>query len=481
MINSRQWQWVLLGVTAVYLLAEFAFNVRLVDNATTTNEGVIRSLEYWGRSIAATGCVVALLRLLSFKFITTKIPLCAALLLSAWVVVFFAQKLLIDWYVNSSSDTQKLDAWHITLFKRGLDNGAIQLDGLDTSSGHHARDKTLLSLLGLIGFSRPEYVQMLKGRSEEIAVSIADTQAVEDVDRLYEGFLKIREGLEVKYQAGLKAQKLAREYPPVLQRELQQFFTERRRCNSEARPYVDRCFSGIDAEYEKRIIGMVGKLIEWKAFCIPSSASTTYQLRAGQLQAVKSDHLDCDNIPADRIEKILLQALGIKYRFDDWSQFSRLPRVQNVIQEKLELSAAVDLDMTKAGFLDMVVTPKYRKQVLEERDRWLALNITEEQGRQAVRAVVVHPIALAFSLFFSVLNLVGLVGGVGRVARNASFGHSLTVVSTGVILSIPLLYSGSDYSFYQYLEAVEIEEFGYVVRWVMVVEPWVYKLFGGFL
>lgn len=481
MINRKQWQWTLLGISAVYLVAEFAFNVRLVDNATTTNEEVILSLEFWGRAIAATGCVVILLRFLSFDFIRAKLPLCGVLLLSAWVAVFFAQKMLIDWYVNSSSDIQKVDAWHITLFKRGLDNGAIQLEGLDTSSGVQARDKTLLSLLGLIGFSRPEYVQLLKARSEEIAVSIADSQAVDDVAPLYDGFIRIREELEGKYQEGLKVQKLARDYPPVLQRELQQFFTERRRCNSEAKPYVERCFDGMDAEYEKRINQAVGTFIEWKEFCTPSSASTTYQMRAGQLQAVQSDHLDCDSISAERIEKVLLQALGIKYRFDSWSQFSRLPQVQGVMQEKLEVSASIDLDMTKASFLNEVVTPKYRKRVLEERDRWLSLDIDEEQGRQAVRAVVVHPIALAFSLFFGLLNAVGLISGIGRLAFNAAFGHSLTVAFTGGILVVPFIYSGEDYGFNQYLEAVNIEEFGYVVRWVMTVEPWIYRLFGGLI
>jgi len=479
--DIKRWQWALLGISAAYLVAELAFNVRLVDNATTIDEGVIQRLELWGRSIAATGCVVMLLRLLSFDFITTKLPLCLALLLSAWVTVFFAQKLLIDWYVDSSTDSQKIDAWHITLFKRGLDNGAIQLEGLDTSSGYYGRDKTLLSVLGLIGFSRPEYVQMLKGRSEEIAVSIADSQAVEDVEPLYKGFLQLRDELEGRYQAGLQAQKLAREYPPVLLRDLQQFFTERRRCNSEAKPYVERCFQAIDAEYEKRISQTVGKHIEWKEFCTPSSASTTYQLRAGQMQAVKSDHLDCGNIQAGRVEKVLLQALGIKYRFDSWRQFSRLPQVQDVMREKLGVDDAVDLDMTKESFLDLVVIPKYKRRALEERDRWLSFNFNKEQGRQAVRAVVVHPVALAFSLFFGVLNLVGLISGIGRLALNASFGHSLTVVSIGGILAVPLLYSGTDYSFYQYLENIEIEEFGYVVRWVMTVEPWVYRLFGGFL
>ena len=79
-MSSRCWPWILVTVSTAYLVAELIFNVRLVDNAMTTDQNLVSNLELWGRSVAATGCAVAILRLLSFEWITRNIPLCAIVL-----------------------------------------------------------------------------------------------------------------------------------------------------------------------------------------------------------------------------------------------------------------------------------------------------------------------------------------------------------------------------------------------------------------
>ena len=147
-----------------------------------------------------------------------------------------------------------MDAWHVSLLKQGISSGAIELQGLETSSGNIGRDKTLLSMLGLISYSLPEYVQLLKSRSEDIAISVSDRQATESVDPLYDGFLQLRTELKSRFDEGLKAQELARVYSPVLQRELEQFFTERQRCQREAKPYIQACIDAVDSAYKRQNI-----------------------------------------------------------------------------------------------------------------------------------------------------------------------------------------------------------------------------------
>ena len=103
MISGRHWPWVLVAISAAYLVAELLFNVRLVDNAMVTDPDVVSELEFWGRSIAATGCAVAILRLLPLSWIRRKLLVCGGILTVAWLVTFFGQKKLIDWYVDSST------------------------------------------------------------------------------------------------------------------------------------------------------------------------------------------------------------------------------------------------------------------------------------------------------------------------------------------------------------------------------------------
>lgn len=478
MISGRHWPWVLVAISAAYLVAELLFNVRLVDNAMVTDPDVVSELEFWGRSIAATGCAVAILRLLPLSWIRRKLLVCGGILTVAWLVTFFGQKKLIDWYVDSSTQEQRLDAWHVVLLKQGLDSGAIQLQGLKTSTDDVGRDKTLLSMLGLISYSLPDYVQLLKSRSEEIAISVADQQAIESIDSLYSVFLEFRSELKARFEEGRKAQELARSYPPVLQRELQQFFTERQRCRREAKPYIQGCLDAVDNTYNEKTRLTIGKEIEWKEFCRPSSASTVYQMRAGKMIAVTKDNLDCQDIESVRIEKVLLKALGIKYRFDEWSQFTRIPEVQSALQDNLGISGTVNPDMDKSQFMKAVAQPEFREKILLERQKWLSASISDDEGRKAIRAVVVHPVALGFSLLFGVVNVVGLLAALGRIWGGTTFGHSLNATGLMTAGAAPLVIEGQDFSISQFVTVIP-GDLGAPVRWVMTVEPWIYNIFGG--
>lgn len=481
-MTSRQWPWVLVGVSAVYLVVELAFNIRLVDNAMATDPEVVESLELWGRSIAATGCAVAILRLLPLQWIRSRLPVCVGVLLAAWLTTFFGQKSLIEWYVDSSTQAQRLDAWHVALLKQGLDSGAIQLEGLKTSTGDAGRDKTLLSMLGLISYSLPEYVQLLKSRSEEIALSIADRRATDGIEPLYDGFIELRSELKSRFENGLQAQELARSYPPVLQRELGQFFTERRHCEQEATPsYVQACIDAVDSAYNKKMQSAVGKEIPWKEFCRPAPASTTYQMRAGKMVPIVTDSLNCQDIEASRIESVLLQALGIKYRFDSWRQFTRIPEVQAALREHIGIDGFVDPDMDKARFLEAVAKPEFRVQAQAEREKWLSASISNDEGRRAVRAVVVHPIALGFSLFFGMVNAVGLIAALGRIWGGPAFGHSLNMgLLAGAVLVPFVVGGGAGINISEFVK-VAPGELGVAMHWVMTVEPWIYNIVGGIL
>ena len=86
-------------------------------------------------------------------------------------------------------------------------------------------------------------------------------------------------------------------------------------------------------------------------------------MRAGKMIPVITDSLDCDNIDAVQIETVILEALGIKYRFNSWRQFTRIPEVQKTLQKHLG-KGYVNPDMDKASFLELVVKPEYREKSL---------------------------------------------------------------------------------------------------------------------
>ena len=480
MHSEKHWTWFLIIISTTYLVAELIFNHELVTNASTTDQEQLRQLELWGRCIAGTGFSIVVMRLLPFGWIRQKLKLFfgGIIVVACWSIMFFGQKLLIDWYVETADQEQRLNAWHIVLLKQGIDTGAIQLDGLK-KSGELGRDKTLISMLGLISYNLPEYIQLLRNRSKEIAVSIAEHNATENIELAYEGFVQLRSELESQYQSGIEGQKFAKSYPPVLQRELKQFFTERRQCEKEPKAYFQGCIEAVDVAYDQKISQAIGKKIEWKKFCRPSFASTTYEVRAGKMTAVQSDFLDCNDVEASRIEKVILLAVGIKFNFETWHQFSRLPKVQRVLKDKLELNLSyIDPDMTKAEFLSLVIKPRFRKQLLKERDRWLSDSISTEDGHRALRAVVVHPIALGFSLFFSMLNAVGLLAALARLKFGKTFSHSLYAVGLVLAVTLPLVIPSADYGMNQFISVIR-DDLGMATQWVMTVEPLIYNLFGG--
>jgi hypothetical protein len=321
----------------------------------------------------------------------------------------------------------------------------------------------------------------LKPARREIAVSIADHRATDSIEPLYSGFSGLRTELKTRFEEGLRAQELARSYPPLLQRELEQFFTERRHCDQEAtQSYVQACIDAVDSAYNNKMRTTVGKEIPWKAFCRPAPASTTYQMGAGKMVPVVTDSLNCLDIEAARVESVLLQALGIKYRFDSWSQFKRIPEVQTALRKHTGIDGFVDPDMDKARFLEVAAKPEFRAQVRAEREKWLSASISDDEGRRAVRAVVVHPIALGFSLFFGVINAVGLIAALGRIWGGPTFGHSLNAgLLAGAVLA-PFAVSGTEINISEFMKATP-GEFGAAMHWVMTVEPWIYNIFGGVL
>ncbi|MCH2074345.1 MAG: hypothetical protein MK130_05740, partial [Puniceicoccaceae bacterium] len=143
--------------------------------------------------------------------------------------------------------------------------------------------------------------------------------------------------------------------------------------------------------------------------------------------------------------------------------FVNLPMVQNPIKEKLEWtkSSPVPLTLDHNAFFEQLHAPRYLAPIAEiknELDRegqtYGDGQANEEKGKAYYRSIIVPPFAMAFSLFFGLLNLFSFSATLASMFTKKKILGKLTAwaVVGAIFVAYPLVSSSS---------AVKSEAFAY--------------------
>jgi len=600
--NGRAWLWLLFVLNIAYLVYELAFNSRLVDaSVARLSSGDIRALELEGRILSGIGLSLLLLRLITLKNKPTKLFIKQVTLAIAigFPVMFFGQRILVDVLIDRTSAEQRMDAQHLLLMKRGLATNSLQLEGIvfdeeDLDSPH---TRSFLSVLGLMTFVSPAFVDDLKAEAERIIHQVATNEASKELPESYQAYETLQGSIRSAWdayktisdnywaaqqeisshaeQAWLDVQEdLLSQWQDnqiegseeaftrqvlTLQRSLATYFNARQRCESGR--FRNECIVRVEEIYREEVVDNLGHYIAPTDWCYTPEVVTqnvrrgnrfvTEQRTVQRCEDLSYDHLNgklatvlgapasyehfvaSDDVAAQVRQAMLAQGIELpsEWRANDREGFleaiiagqsheigeqagqsmqqhlgASLPLdlnadafiasqpIQDQLHEALQPrdeQMVITLDLTPEQFRDQILLPHYLAYAEAERQRLyddaqLLANgqPREDEGKQYVRALIVPPIAMGFSLFFALVNAIGLAASVPVLmdSKRRWLPHVIKVGGLVVVVTIPMLSSAAvtQTATYRYFN----EEFqrsmttggALFATWVIHTQPAIYSI-----
>lgn len=201
--DRAPWVWLITVVTIVYLLVEFGFNSRLLDVVGgMPDKSVVDAIEVYGRCISGFAAALFFWAILLEKGHDRKEDgaLTAFKIVLATVIVMFVmykgELELIDVIVDHSTADSRYVAANLVAVQGALVAKKVVLDDLPlTEEDMTAPDgKTFLAIFPLLAFSVDSLDQKLKSTKPKILRAVAD-KVYGGLDRNYERFLDSRKAM----------------------------------------------------------------------------------------------------------------------------------------------------------------------------------------------------------------------------------------------------------------------------------------------
>ncbi len=213
------WLALMVAGSAIYLVAEFAFNAVLVDAAARGTSGaeVARNAELLGRVLSGIGATLLVADwLLSHRRLwgvarLVGLPLVALLV---WPTVFFGQAWLVnELLIDQSSADERKRAIYSQAIKEAIATGAAEFEEapLNQEAAATPAGKTFLALFGALAFKDPDLLDRLEAQHDKIALAIAERAVLEEREKHFAAYLELMETLGEQHKAYLaKSQEYAK-------------------------------------------------------------------------------------------------------------------------------------------------------------------------------------------------------------------------------------------------------------------------------
>nr|WP_315229223.1 hypothetical protein [uncultured Limnohabitans sp.] len=385
------------ALTALYLCFELAFNARLLDvvGGVGTAEQ-IHYIERYGRVLSGAAVALIVLQLLLSRRTQSKIasPRGVAILfwcLLAASITFASLQIFIDTLVEHSSAAFRRTAVSIVLVQRALVKGEVELDGLienDPRIFSRPEGKTFLALFPLMVSS----IDRLDEKIADVKLQLISRQISDELGGAAGYYKKYTEAIKntkeqwASYRSKGGSQSLDDQI--------------KYRQNQAWRDYLDR-------------LGKQG----WTPATVPPIRHDAVRRK------VKSEiPVTADWLPSDEAGFKEAVAIQVRRRVSSsngklntqiplgmgWGEFLSHPNVQSKLQNQLKLPSTVVVRAeygSAAEFEKTVFTPLLTRLVRLQLPKYEASIASfadgqrfEQIGRDAVRAVLVPPVALLFSL-----------------------------------------------------------------------------------
>lgn len=389
----------LVVASILYLLCELMFNAALID-AVAAHDAT--SLELLGRCLAAVGASIIAVRLIR----VSRWPLVAAVFVAGLVAGYILQEAVLTTAVDSVTETQRADAPDILLLESAMISRVITLDGLNKEiEKSHPAYMGFVTLLGYTSWDRSEDIEVIKAQRGRLRAQLGQSELAGNLDARYAEYQTQIANARQQYdklmakQADAKAKvdHVAGEYAGILN----WFLQHRARCNS------DGCRSRYDAQYDKRVEKALGRRVPWQSFCDKRAPRTQYYRDESGMQKRQIEGgYDCSGVDPALIANRLRLALAEEHEMlpETFEAFFASPAAKAEIAGRFPLLAgmAIKPDWDRESFQSHIF-----EAMADEAEEPPVLSAAELD--RVTRAVLIPPIAITFSLFFSILNLAGLL------------------------------------------------------------------------
>lgn len=413
-IPPTRYRLLFIGLSLVYLFAEFGFNASLLDLAgglATPDE--VSSLERYGRTLSGVAAV-----LLAAKWLMHRMHgrivwafLAASPLLPA---VYIGQGELIDRLVAETSGAQRQIAAYAALVPSAVLRESVRLQGLPFSPAEYATpaSKTFFAIFPALAYLSPDIVPA--------------------VDRQLEGLMRN----QVAEKIGSSTEFYNRKYVPAVN-DVKVLYNKKYVPASNAgdspggTPSSDAHWEqyqkmlrrhGIDPlTAERHTRDRVIAELHRKGLKVSDSFELTDRDAFDEAVAAMG--------PANRpsFSSGASKALGFKTTIGpglSWSEFAAHKDVQKKLRAELNSKlpagapklTTVRLDWSPAEVHRQVYAPTLAtlakeavRELRADSETFAPGGVNVKRGEEAVRRVLVPPIALSFSLFFSLMNLLSLI------------------------------------------------------------------------
>lgn len=505
---KKAWFWIFGALSALYIFFEFSFNAELVNFASSVdiNSDDLDLMARKGEVLSGLGMMLLLMGFADKQLgISKRFGVIASMILMTGLGYYsiqfmtWFQPTIVEAVVSRSSAEDRAKALNMTLFKHGAAEGSIVFN--DTAIGSEPRDRVLLALLGPMAFANEQTQEKLFESQSEIIKNLVLTNAGSNDKTGWESYLSIRQSVRRQYDSYIaqarKAHDAQGSSPDAKVRQginqLKAMSTAKynayqkasntfKRHNPRYTPasflsavgyppnlskmeFLDnpKVCSEAYAEMHKKGIKVSAGWCPWNEGAIGSAIISQARTSVDSAWSKKSRELFGQVVSKNLSEK----------------QFRELPKVKRSISQSLSSlpCAKGNAYLTAEQFHSRCILPDLNKG-LDSMMEAYSVEVHkladggefEDRGKTAVRALVIPPVAILFSLFFSLFAL------------TKYFGRYRTAAVVGLIF-IPMLLPMPNSEIAGFLLGSNQGSFlsTLAIMWVMTVEPAIYRVSQGFV
>lgn len=459
---------VIISLTGIYLLFEWAFNAALLD-VIPQDVDAIRALELEGRTLAGIGFALLAYRFVpkDWKTSFNGYARILVLLISVFVVTFFGQRLLVDSFVAGANQQQRDEARTLIVFKQGLKAGVVGIDGLTVDGSESIEQRSFQTLIGLMIFAHPDYAKTVTVNIDAIIERLGDKEALRQHPGQWAAYQENNLALHQAYDKYNDQVKGLFVKAGGLRIQLKEFFKAKKRCKQGTAKYAKICNKRVQASYDQEISKLLPKNpVHWSHWCEKVRGKTKFARVGSSVKKVKlPDTLNC-NLSIAALENRILAALGDPEKAESFSDFA----------QKNAPKLIPDLD--EGAFYKTVLTPEVQIHFKEVAQK-LAATAESEVEEDALRVLLVPPVSMAFSLVGGLLNTISflvlvtvlLAPVMGRFKAFLSILGAVSVIGLPMLLPSPVADSRSFISLVERVDYV-----GGFIDWTMRAQPKLYAV-----
>ncbi len=469
--------WRTTAFTVVYLLFELVFNARLLDIAgTVPNQDDLHDIEVFGRSLSGIGASLILWRTLGERRKSFSVPLLLLVILLVAPGVYWGQKFLVDYLVNRATAQERKNASYLAAVSAATLRHAAELKGLNLSDANYGspEGKAFFALFPALAFSSPGVIEKLDSQMDTLMLR-ALRKEVGPPEYVYNTYyVPMTNEIRVLYNSEyLPSTRMLGDPSKLRERAWTDFQYQLARQHINPKTASRFVHDQVVRQLNQRNIRVPDDwaLDDKEGFmnALPrgSSAQEVFSKEASRILGFPS------SLPP-----------GLS-----WERFARHLDIQRLIRMKIKSKVPdldvgrepVDLDASFAAFSTKIYSPGVTRaahekvQALRRDSKTYEIQGSNyELGRSAMHAVLVPPLALLFSLFFGLANIIGLVIGLlpiaGRLALAVRCAAFVAILTVPFMLVNPITQS----TVYRHLEervAIGGRPVAWALRWVAQTAP----------